>query len=58
MGLPNGKVLWAPKRCDGYLEGCSYVGNCYIGHLVELAEPHSCDARYKKWSSEDLPVLP
>lgn len=29
-----------------------------VGHLLELAEPHIYDDKYKKWNLEDLPILP
>jgi len=49
-------------------DGCIYVGShdanqcdvvswC-IGHVLEQAEPDAYDKRYKKWLSEDLPILP
>ena len=58
VGQSIAKVLGASKRCDGYLEGSGYVVSWCIGHLVELAEPQSYDARYEKWNREDLPILP
>ena len=29
-----------------------------IGHLVEPLEPEGYDERYKRWSYEDLPIIP
>ena len=29
-----------------------------IGHLVEVAEPHEHDPAWKRWSAEQLPMLP
>lgn len=29
-----------------------------VGHLLELAEPHAYDEKFKKWSIDDLPILP
>lgn len=29
-----------------------------VGHLLELAEPHFYDEKFKKWSIDDLPILP
>ena len=52
------KVLSATKRCNGYLEGNSYLVSWCIGHLVELAPPDYYDERYGKWKKEDLPILP
>ncbi|MCD8005209.1 MAG: DNA topoisomerase 3, partial [Oscillospiraceae bacterium] len=52
------KVLGANRRCDGYLEGNGYIVSWCVGHLVELAEPDAYDPHYKKWSKEDLPIVP
>lgn len=52
------RVLGAKKRGDGYVEGNGYLVSWCVGHLVELAEPDAYDPRYKKWSKEDLPILP
>ncbi|MFI3256298.1 MAG: DNA topoisomerase III [Psittacicella sp.] len=42
----------------GYIEiGDIYITWC-IGHLLEQAEPHEYDVRYKKWSISDLPISP
>jgi len=52
------KVLGARTKGDGFLEGNGYrVGWC-IGHLLELAQPESYDAAWKKWSTKTLPMLP
>ncbi len=52
------KVLGANRRCDGYLEGNGYIVSWCVGHLVELAEPDAYDPHYKKWTKEDLPIVP
>ena len=52
------KVLGAAKREDGYLEGNGYVVSWCVGHLVELAQPESYDAKYSKWAYADLPIFP
>lgn len=46
------------KRNDGYLEGGGYVVTWCVGHLVELASPQEYDEKYKKWSLENLPIMP
>lgn len=51
-------VLFATKRCNGYLEGNGYLVSWCVGHLVELAPPDHYDERYGKWKKEDLPILP
>jgi len=46
------------ERKDGYLESSKYIITWAYGHLVQLAEPHEYDERYKKWTLEDLPIIP
>ncbi len=43
-------------RC-GQGEDAAVVSWC-IGHLLEPAEPAQYDARWKKWRTEDLPMIP
>lgn len=38
-------------------DGLTIITWC-VGHLLELAEPHIYDDKYKKWNLEDLPILP
>jgi DNA topoisomerase-3 len=47
------------KSRDGYIEANNgdIVTWC-IGHLLEQAEPEAYDEKYKKWSIEDLPIIP
>jgi DNA topoisomerase-3 len=52
------QVLGARSRRDGYLEGNGYIVTWAFGHLVQLAEPDDYDSRYKRWSVEDLPIVP
>ncbi len=43
---------------EGSLESDRYIVTWAVGHLVTLAEPDTYDARYKKWRTADLPILP
>ena len=52
------RVLGATKREDGYIEGNGYIVSWCVGHLVELAEPEAYDAKYSKWTYNDLPIFP
>lgn len=52
------KVIGAVSRKDGYLEGNGYIVSWCVGHLVELAEPETYDEKYKKWTYDDLPIMP
>ena len=58
VAMSYAKVLGAPSRQDGYLEGNGYLVSWCVGHLVELAPPNIYDAKYVKWSIADLPILP
>lgn len=47
------------KKHDGYIQVANgdIVTWC-IGHLLEQAQPDAYDSKYKKWSKEDLPIIP
>lgn len=51
-------VIGAEKKQDGYMEGGGYLVSWCIGHLVSLADAGAYDERFKKWSYDDLPILP
>lgn len=60
LGRAIADVLPKPHRKE---EGCIYTadGNVVswcIGHLLEQAEPHQYDPRFKQWRQEDLPIIP
>ncbi len=52
------RVLGADKRGDGFLHGNGYVVTWAIGHLVALAEPHEINPQWRRWTREQLPMLP
>ena len=52
------KVLGANERKDGYIEGNGYIVSWCVGHLVGLASPESYSEEYKKWSFDNLPIIP
>ena len=51
-------VLGATQRKDGYLEGNDYLVSWCVGHLVELVQPESYEEAWKKWSYDNLPIIP
>lgn len=53
-----GSVIGAAKKEDGYLEGGGYLVSWCYGHLVELAKPDAYGDQYKKWTLEELPLIP
>ncbi|PCJ32347.1 MAG: DNA topoisomerase III [Moraxellaceae bacterium] len=47
------------QKGDGFIRAGN--GDCVswcIGHLLEQAEPESYDPAYKRWRTEDLPIVP
>jgi DNA topoisomerase-3 len=60
LGRAIADVLPKPHRKS---DGCIYVGNgdCVswcVGHLLEQAEPHAYDPRFRQWRLEHLPIVP
>ncbi len=51
-------VLGATQRGEGCLIGENDIVTWAIGHLVSLKKPEELDERYKRWRSDDLPILP
>ncbi|MCI8844589.1 MAG: DNA topoisomerase III [Oscillospiraceae bacterium] len=58
VAMSIAKVLGARGRKDGYLEGNGWLVSWCVGHLVALAPADAYDARYSRWSLNDLPILP
>lgn len=58
VGRELARVLGCRIRERGYSEGDRHVVTWALGHLIELAEPSHYDERYKRWSMQDLPMLP
>jgi len=43
---------------DGYIENDGYIITWAVGHLVALFEPQDYNPVWKKWSFENLPIIP
>jgi len=43
---------------NGYYQAADTVITYCVGHLYELLPPEGYDPKYKKWSLEDLPIIP
>lgn len=43
---------------DGYVENDQYIITWAVGHLVELFEPQDYNTAWRKWSFENLPIIP
>jgi len=52
------RVLQATRRGDGCLAGSGVTVTWCVGHLLETAPPESYGERYKRWTLEDLPIIP
>ncbi len=52
------RALGATQRGEGWIRGNGYVVTWAIGHLVGLAQPHEMKPEWKRWSREQLPLLP
>ena len=60
LGRAIAQVMPKPHRNgDGYIEvGNGDVVTWCIGHLLEQVPPDAYDDRYKRWSLQDLPIIP
>ncbi len=58
VGRDIARVLKCRERGAGFLCNDQYIVTWAVGHLVTLVEPDELDARYKRWNSGDLPILP
>ncbi len=58
QGRDIARVLGISQRNDGYIQGNGLLVSWCIGHLLEMIPPDGYDSRYKRWSINDLPILP
>ncbi len=60
LGRAIAAALPRPHRShDGYIEvGNGDMVTWCIGHLLQQVPPDAYDERYKRWSLEDLPIVP
>lgn len=52
------KILKCSYKGTGYVYNDTYIISWAIGHLVRLCTPDEYDAKYKKWSFDNLPIIP
>ena len=52
------KVIGARTRKNGYYEGKGYIVSWCVGHLIQMASPERHDEKWKKWTIENLPIIP
>lgn len=58
VGRDIARVLGVKQKGEGCLIGDEYIVTWAIGHLITLIEPEEYDSKYKKWSFENLPIIP
>src|SRR5690606_14566058 len=58
QGKDIASVLGALQRGTGCYSGAGIAITWCIGHLVEAAPPEAYGEQYKRWSIEQLPILP
>ncbi len=58
QGKDIGRVLGTTQRGNGCLTGSNITVTWCIGHLVEAAPPETYGEQYKRWSIEQLPIIP
>ena len=58
QGKDIARVLGAGQRGSGCYNGAGIVVTWCIGHLVEAVPPEGYGEQYKRWSIEQLPILP
>ncbi|MGE4593395.1 DNA topoisomerase III [Alcaligenes sp.] len=58
QGKDIGRILGATQRGKGCLNGPGVTVTWCIGHLVESAAPEIYDTALKRWSLDQLPIIP
>ncbi len=58
QGKDIARVLGAGQRGNGCYSGSDTVVTWCIGHLIEAAPPEAYGEQYKRWSVDQLPILP
>ncbi|EJM1221373.1 DNA topoisomerase III [Salmonella enterica] len=58
QGRDIARILDATQRGDGYLIGKDIAVTWGFGHLMEMESPEGYDSKYKKWTLNDLPIIP
>lgn len=58
QGKDIARVLGATQRGSGCYSGSGITVTWCIGHLVEAVPPEAYGVQYKRWSIEQLPIIP
>lgn len=58
QGRDIARILGAKQRSDGCLIGNGVTVTWGFGHLMEQESPEDYDIKYKKWTLDNLPIIP
>ena len=58
QGKDIARIVGAKQRGNGCYNGPGIVVTWCIGHLIEAAPPEAYGEQYKRWSIEQLPIIP
>lgn len=58
QGKDIARVLGATERGEGCYRSASLLVTWCIGHLIEAAPPEAYGEEYKRWTLEQLPIIP
>ena len=58
QGRDIARILGCYQKGEGYLAKEGIVTTWGFGHLLHPASPECYDERYKKWTLDDLPIIP
>tara|TARA_R110001599_G_scaffold192503_1_gene387939 strand:+ start:58345 stop:60366 length:2022 start_codon:yes stop_codon:yes gene_type:complete len=58
QGKDIARVLGARQRGNGCYTGSGITVTWCIGHLLEIAPPEAYGEQYRRWSIEQLPIIP
>ena len=58
VGRDIARVLGANAKGEGTLSGGDWIVSWAVGHLVTLCDPEELNPAWKRWSMEQLPMLP
>ena len=58
QGKDIARVLGASQRGNGCYSGSGITVTWCIGHLIEAAPPEAYGEQYKRWSLDQLPIIP
>lgn len=50
--------LGNPKKSKGFIKTSGGIVTWLFGHVLQQAEPEVYDEKYRKWRTEDLPIIP